>query len=81
MNAEINQERLQEVLTKPIARGAHGDESAMCVMEAVAFVAGENRVRVLTAVAYMSDLVGYRKSKGMNQAGLARFLKKKRRAA
>lgn len=31
-------------------------------------------MRVLTAVAYMSDLVGYRKSKGMNQAGLARFL-------
>ena len=30
-----------DILLRPLAKGAHGDHRAMCVMEAVAFVAGE----------------------------------------
>ena len=34
-----NEERLAQV--RPLGRGAHSDHKAMCIMEAVAFVAGE----------------------------------------
>ena len=38
----INAERLEEVQGKPLAKGGHSDtHDAMCVMEAVAYIAGE----------------------------------------
>jgi hypothetical protein len=37
----IDQERLAEVLARPILKGSHSPDGQMCVMEAVAYVAGE----------------------------------------
>src|SRR5881296_339189 len=39
--AVIDHKRLKEVLAKPILNGSHGPDGQMCVMEAVAYVAGE----------------------------------------
>jgi hypothetical protein len=37
----IDSKRLAEVMARPILRGAHSPDGKMCVMEAVAYVAGE----------------------------------------
>ena len=37
----IDQSRLDEIMRKPLLEGAHEPDGEMCVMEAVAYVAGE----------------------------------------
>jgi len=37
----VDRKRLKEILAKPLLHGAHSPDGEMCVMEAVAYVAGE----------------------------------------
>jgi len=53
----IDRLRLKEVLAKPILKGSHSPDGKMCVMEAVAYVAGEKSERSSAMRVTALDLV------------------------